>query len=120
LLLHFEEVENIEMANLRFFFIAFLLVTLLGSANIVRAFECYGINSDDPNVCSGQGTCIAPDTCACDKGWAGNICDKCYYKLRGDINQDCMVDFFDLAHLAATWLIDCIVDPNDPECVPPE
>jgi len=84
------------------------------------SYKCYGINSDDDNVCSGHGTCLGPDNCDCDQGWAGNICEKCYYKLRGDINEDCTVDFSDIAHLAATWLIDCIADPNNPECLPPE
>ena len=84
------------------------------------AYQCYGINSDDDNVCSGHGTCIGQDNCDCDQGWAGNICEKCYYKLRGDINEDCTVDFSDVAHLASTWLVDCIADPNNPECLPPD
>ncbi|UCG56514.1 MAG: hypothetical protein JSU70_16825 [Phycisphaerales bacterium] len=37
---------------------------------------------------------------------------------RGDLNNDCAVDSADLAVLAASWLIDCELDPTNPACVP--
>jgi hypothetical protein len=43
--------------------------------------------------------------------------DMCQYKLTGDLNNDCRVDFYDLARMAANWLIDCNIKPN-PACVP--
>ena len=42
----------------------------------------------------------------------------CEYVLAGDMNDDCKVDFRDLAVLAKNWLIDCDVTPEDPNCVP--
>ncbi len=46
------------------------------------------------------------------------IGQPCLYVLAGDLNDDCKVDFSDFALLAANWLIDCNIDPNDPACVP--
>lgn len=44
----------------------------------------------------------------------------CIYNLIGDINHDCKVDFVDFAMMAANWLVDCNVIPNDPAvCLPP-
>ena len=54
------------------------------------------------------------------------------YHLAGDLNDDCKVDFYDFAkmaakwladfsdlqEMAANWLIDCDTDPNNPACVP--
>jgi hypothetical protein len=37
---------------------------------------------------------------------------------RGDLNNDCKVDSADLAVLAASWLIDCELQPPDPACIP--
>lgn len=58
----------------------------------------------------------------------------CQYTLAGDLNDDCEVDFDDLAAMAGkwlvdvdfshfadmaeNWLIDCYVEPTDPACVP--
>ena len=43
---------------------------------------------------------------------------NCKYKLAGDLNDDCRNDLKDIAILAANWLIDCNITPNDPACVP--
>ena len=43
---------------------------------------------------------------------------SCEYKLAGDLNDDCKVDFSDFAMVAAHWLIDCDLNPEDPACVP--
>src|SRR4051794_37738403 len=37
---------------------------------------CNGIVKDDPNVCGGHGTCVAPNTCVCDKGWVTSDCSQ--------------------------------------------
>jgi probable HAF family extracellular repeat protein len=42
----------------------------------------------------------------------------CLYALAGDLNDDCKVDFADLAVMAANWLVDCGLVPTDPACVP--
>jgi len=42
----------------------------------------------------------------------------CRYKLAGDLNDDCKVDFADFALMAANWLVDCREDPTNPACVP--
>ena len=44
--------------------------------------------------------------------------EPCQYVLAGDLNDDCRVDFSDLAIIAANWLIDCDLDPVAPECIP--
>jgi hypothetical protein len=43
---------------------------------------------------------------------------NCQYVLAGDLNDDCKVDFSDLALIAAHWLIDCNRDPKNPACAP--
>ncbi|KAG2379395.1 hypothetical protein C9374_007534 [Naegleria lovaniensis] len=35
---------------------------------------CFGVASNLPNVCSGHGTCDAPDVCRCQPGWGGFNC----------------------------------------------
>jgi hypothetical protein len=42
----------------------------------------------------------------------------CQYTLKGDLNNDCKVDFSDFAIMASRWLIDCDLNPEDPACVP--
>ena len=32
---------------------------------------------DDDPPCSGRGTCIEPNMCACDVGWSPPLCDEC-------------------------------------------
>lgn len=44
--------------------------------------------------------------------------EPCHFQLIGDINNDCVVDFFDFATMASSWLIDCDVQPLDPQCIP--
>jgi hypothetical protein len=44
--------------------------------------------------------------------------EECHYELAGDWNLDCKVDFVDFALMAASWLIDCGAEPNNPACVP--
>ncbi len=46
------------------------------------------------------------------------ISDQCHYELYFDINADCRIDFYDFAQFAAVWLLDCNLDPNDPNCIP--
>ena len=41
----------------------------------------------------------------------------CQYVLTGDLNDDCRVDFSDFALMAANWLIDCNLNPQNPACV---
>ncbi len=36
--------------------------------------KCYGVKSDNVAVCSGHGSCTAPDECKCDNGWLGIDC----------------------------------------------
>ena len=43
---------------------------------------------------------------------------SCKYELAGDLNDDCKVDFADFAMMAANWLIDCNLNPENPACVP--
>ena len=42
----------------------------------------------------------------------------CLYVLAGDLNNDCKVDFYDFALMAANWLVDCDITPRNPACVP--
>ena len=83
-------------------------------------WECFGMDSGDAGVCSGRGECVDPNQCECETGWAGDNCERCYYEIRADINDDCRVDFLDLAYLAAAWLVDCITDPYNIECIHPD
>lgn len=36
---------------------------------------CFGVSADDPQVCSGNGTCPATDTCECAEGFIGERCN---------------------------------------------
>jgi hypothetical protein len=44
----------------------------------------------------------------------------CGYKLVGDLNRDCKVDFLDFAMLVENWMVDCNAQPNDIACLPPQ
>jgi len=44
--------------------------------------------------------------------------EVCQYVLFGDFNNDCKIDFYDFALMAANWLIDCNINPSDPACKP--
>ena len=57
-------------------------------------------------------------------GWLDNQTQKeifmavpCQYRLAGDFNEDCKVDFNDFSLMAQNWLIDCIGEPSNPACV---
>ncbi len=41
---------------------------------------CYGVELDNPAVCSGHGSCIDFDQCKCGDGWLGNDCSitRCF------------------------------------------
>ncbi len=52
-----------------------------GEANNTRAANititvaiCYGVEATEAGVCGGHGTCVGPDMCECDEGWAGDQC----------------------------------------------
>jgi len=40
----------------------------------IQDWTCGGIACDDPGVCGGLGTCVAPDECACCPGCIGDNC----------------------------------------------
>merc|ERR1712130_971122 len=40
-----------------------------------ESLQCYDEDRDSDNVCSGHGTCVGPNLCMCDDGWAGPQCD---------------------------------------------
>ena len=40
----------------------------------------------------------------------------CQYILTGDLNNDCRVNFSDFVLVAANWLVDCLIDPNNSAC----
>jgi hypothetical protein len=42
----------------------------------------------------------------------------CPYKLVGDWDGDCKVDFYDIALTTSNWLVDCYQTPEDPACTP--
>ncbi len=53
-----------------------LLVSLtLGWSGLAQAETCFGLPDTDPNICSGAGSCVGPDICACDVGYVGSECD---------------------------------------------
>jgi hypothetical protein len=47
-----------------------------------QLFMCYGLNLTSPNICSGNGTCIGPDTRNCTTGSTGN---NCQYEVKDSI-----------------------------------
>ena len=49
---------------------------------------------------------------------SGLSAEECHYRLSGDVNGDCRVDFQDIAEVCPCWLIDCDQDPSNPACVP--
>jgi len=42
----------------------------------------------------------------------------CLFKIAGDLNDDCKVNFLDFAAVANNWLAECGSLPLDPACVP--
>jgi alpha-tubulin suppressor-like RCC1 family protein len=47
---------------------------------LVSGTTCFSVFATDPNVCTGHGTCISNDNCACKTGYVGNDCSLplCY------------------------------------------
>ncbi len=47
-----------------------------------REVACFGIDANEPNVCSGHGECVDTDNCICNEGYTGEMCSglivKCY------------------------------------------
>jgi hypothetical protein len=41
---------------------------------------------------------------------------QCNHDLYGDLNRDCIVDFYDFSDMVSNWLIDCQAEPNNPQC----
>jgi hypothetical protein len=84
----------------------------------------------------GQCNVPEPETrfIAISSGWSHNlaIVRYCDYILVGDLNDDCTVDFcdlaeicsnqpgdiYDLSEMCSNWLIDCVAEPGNPQCVP--
>ena len=44
--------------------------------------------------------------------------EPCQYKLAGDLNDDCRIDFLDFEIMVKNWLIDCNIDSYNPNCIP--
>lgn len=54
--------------------------------------QCYGVKSIDDSVCSGHGSCIAPDNCTCTTyGWMGDDCSlpACFNIASNDAASVC-------------------------------
>jgi hypothetical protein len=47
---------------------------------------CFGKPGSDPAVCSGAGTCVAPNNCSCDSGHMGEQCEiaSCFGRSGSD------------------------------------
>jgi len=43
--------------------------------------------------------------------------EVCSHRLLGDLDNNCRVDFYDVALMAGNWLTDCLLNPSDPACV---
>ncbi len=67
--------------------------------------------SDDGVTIVGYGENPSGNT----EAWIATLCE---YHLAGDNNNDCKVNFFDLAIMAGNWLTNCNATPGDPECIP--
>jgi hypothetical protein len=66
--------------------IIFILVTLINY--LLTQTSCFGLPSIHPNVCSGNGNCVFNNTCSCNIGYSGIICNftTCFEKNQSDIN----------------------------------
>ena len=52
------------------------------------------------------------------EAWLSDVSVPCNYIVSGDLDGNCKVELIDFAMVAAHWLIDCIAEPENPECVP--
>ena len=43
--------------------------------------------------------------------------EVCSFTLIGDLDGNCRINFRDVALMAGNWLVDCMVDPDDPACI---
>ncbi|EFC42319.1 predicted protein [Naegleria gruberi] len=51
---------------------------------------CYGLNSTNPNACSGNGNCISPNSCVCHANYTeGNCSIPLCFGVRGDNSEVC-------------------------------
>jgi hypothetical protein len=41
-------------------------------------YSCFGKNSSDPQICSGNGICNGTDQCSCETNYFGNQCQQTY------------------------------------------
>eukprot|EP01090_Pellita_catalonica_P014824 TRINITY_DN3866_c0_g1_i1.p1 TRINITY_DN3866_c0_g1~~TRINITY_DN3866_c0_g1_i1.p1 ORF type:complete len:464 (-),score=69.62 TRINITY_DN3866_c0_g1_i1:83-1474(-) len=49
---------------------------------------CGGLNNTDPAICSGNGECVAFDTCECVTGYIGQFCDIEYCRRRDNDDEN--------------------------------
>jgi hypothetical protein len=72
--------------------------------------NCFGYNNEDNCVCSGNGICIAEDTCCCEDGYFGLECDQVNrtWCPPADIPTNCTTD----------CSINCTDECPCPECPP--
>lgn len=63
-----------------------LVLLLLASDSLAQT--CFGRPAGAPNVCQGNGQCVADDTCLCDCGFAGPQCGQiqCFGLNSGNAN----------------------------------
>jgi len=44
--------------------------------------------------------------------------EVCPFRIVGDLDGNCRIDFRDVALMAGNWLVDCHLNPQNPACVP--
>ncbi|KAG2373948.1 hypothetical protein C9374_011613 [Naegleria lovaniensis] len=78
-----------DYGNLRIRKISITCQSGYGGANC-DIFTCSSIPATDPTVCSGHGTCGAPNSCSCHSGYSGSNCEMlpitCYGLASTDSN----------------------------------
>ncbi len=54
-------------------------------------FKCYDIEYSEASVCSGHGSCVAPDQCDCNDGWTGHDCSiaSCFDVMSNETSVVC-------------------------------